>query len=131
IMTEISEANAVPHQPRMNIRPFAPCLVADREARRVALLRRQQRQEGPRGLHYRCKRKSAIFEGEELRDESATSDTAERLRKLRMGVIEHGPQSWHQLKRADCRHRRPVAQCELGGLSCHGRGLPCAIVLVN
>src|ERR1700686_1590277 len=39
IMAEICQADSVAHQPRVNVRPLPPCLVADREAGDLALVR--------------------------------------------------------------------------------------------
>src|SRR6185312_13899066 len=50
VAVEIGEANAMAHQPGMDVRPVAPRLVLDRKRGGLALRRRKRGQEGPRGL---------------------------------------------------------------------------------
>src|SRR5262245_35909719 len=64
IMPEIGEADPVPHQPGMYIRPFSPCRVVDSKARRLALLRGQSGEQGSSRLHHRPGRNAGSGEGE-------------------------------------------------------------------
>src|SRR4029077_18743671 len=84
IMPEIRKADAVPHQPRVDIRPFSPCRVVDRKARRLALLRDQLGEQGSsRPPHRRC-RDAGSGEREESRDDPTTAYATKRLGKPRI-----------------------------------------------
>ena len=117
IMREIREADAVPHQPGVDVRPFSPCRVVDRKARRLALLRGQLGEQGSSRLYHRPCRNAGSVEREQSRDDP-TADATKRLGKRRIGLIEHGSQPGHQIEWPDRWHRRPLPQAEVYGFSC-------------
>ena len=126
VAVEVGEAHAVTHQPGMNVRPMAPGLGLDREANGRALVRRERREEGARGLHERRERNAGRLARKQPRHDAARAgDPAERLRPRRMDAIEHGPEHPRpHLERPDRRRRHALAQAEVRCLSCHCRP-PC------
>src|SRR5262249_45196838 len=50
ILLEVGKANAMPHEPGVNVGPFSPCQIVDRERRSPALFFCQLCKEGARRL---------------------------------------------------------------------------------
>ena len=114
IVTQIGEADAVTHHPRMDVAPHPPRLVADGETCRVALRRAERGEESARGLQHGRERDAGLLDREHARCELAVGGNAvERLGKSGVGPFTHRLQPRRQFEWPDRRCRRPVPQAEM------------------